>query len=75
MRPLELCNVYPRIANRLARCWGDVAQTHEVFNDLLVDRRGGRKGFPSPIASELLRLQAFHERRISATAPKDDGRR
>ncbi len=68
MRPLELCNVYPRIANRLARCWDDIGQTHEVFNDLLVDRRGGRKGFPSPIASELLRLQAFHERRLGPTA-------
>ncbi|MEO6745447.1 MAG: hypothetical protein ABIS28_16125 [Caldimonas sp.] len=70
MRPLELCNVYPRIANRLARCWDDIGQTHDVFNDLLVDRRGGRKGFPSPIASELLRLQAFHERRLTATVPK-----
>lgn len=65
LRPLELCNVYPRIANRIAAAWDDVAQTHEVFNDLLVDHRGGRKGFASPIAAELLRLQALHERRLA----------
>ena len=65
LRPLELCNVYPRLANRLAAAWQDVAQTHEVFNDLLIDQRGGRKGFASPIAAELLRLQALHERRLT----------
>lgn len=66
MRPLELCNVYPRIANRIAAAWDDVALTHDVFNDLLTDQRGGRKGFASPIAAELLRLQALHERRPAA---------
>lgn len=71
LRPLELCNVYPRIANRLAAAWDDLAQTHDVFNDLLVDHRGGRKGFASPIAAELLRLQALHERRLQEQAPPE----
>ena len=76
LRPLELCNVYPRIANRIAAAWDDVGQTHDVFNDLLIDQRGGRKGFASPIAAELLRLQALHERRLTGqpAAARKSGR-
>ena len=62
-RPLELCNVYPRVANRIARYWNDLAMTDAVFDDLQVDHRGGRKGFPAPVAVELVRLQALHEER------------
>ena len=63
-RPLELCNVYPRIANRIARSWDDPASAETVLDDLIVDHRGGRKGFPSQIATELVRLYALHEKRL-----------
>ena len=63
VRPLELCNVYPRIANRLSLAWDDLVLTEAVFNDLLVDHRGGRKGFPSQVSAELVRLHTFHELR------------
>lgn len=62
-RPLELCNAYPRVANRIAESWADLALTTAVLDDLLVDHRGGRRGFPAQIAVELLRLQALHEDR------------
>ena len=68
-RPLELCNAYPRVANRIAQCWDDVAVTEAVLDDLLVDHRGGRKGFPAQIAVELLRLQSVHEERRHGTRP------
>ena len=64
VRPLELCNVYPRIANRIARSWDDPASAETVLDDLIVDHRGGRKGFPSQIATELVRLYALHEKRL-----------
>ena len=63
-RPLELCNVYPRIANRIARSWDDLASAEAVLDDLTVDHRGGRKGFPSQVAAELVRLYALHEKRL-----------
>ena len=62
IRPHELCAQYPRIANRLALCWNDPTLTERVFDDLLLDRRGKRKGFPSPVASELLHLRVFYAR-------------
>ncbi|MEO6660932.1 MAG: hypothetical protein ABIN44_11605 [Burkholderiaceae bacterium] len=64
LRPNDLCSHYPRVANRLALCWPDRALTECLFNDLLLDKRGGRKGFPSEIAAELLRL-----RRLSLSRP------
>lgn len=65
VRPLQLCAAFPRIANRLASCWEDAALSDTLFNGLLLDDRGGRKGFPRGIAAELLRLQAYHERRMA----------
>lgn len=67
-RPLELCNVYPRVANRIAESWGNPTMTTAVLDDLLVDHRGGRKGFPVLVATELLRLEALHEQRDSASS-------
>lgn len=72
-RPLELCNVYPRVANRIAECWDDVAATEVVLDDLLVDHRGGRNGFPAQIAIELLRLQKALEERTRRMGPDKYG--
>jgi hypothetical protein len=62
VRPIELCSRYPRVGNRLALCWSDPAQTERLFDDLLLDRRGKRKGFPSSVAEELVHLCRFHDR-------------
>jgi hypothetical protein len=64
MRPVNLCRRYPRVANRLALCWEDSALTARIFQDLLVDRRGGRRGFPPEVQRELL---ALREARAVAT--------
>ena len=38
------------------------ASEHTVLAELLVDRRGGRLGFPTVIVRELQLLQAFNQR-------------
>jgi len=55
-RPNLLLERYPHVANRLALCWADKALAERLFEDLLVDKRGGRKGFPSAVRAELLHL-------------------
>ena len=66
MRPNELCTQYPRVANRLALCWGDPMLTECLFDDLMINRRGKRKGFPPAVGGELLRLREFstYQRKI-----------
>jgi hypothetical protein len=58
LRPSALCEHYPRIANRLALCWDDATLTRKVFEDLLADRRGNRRGYPAEVRRELLTLSA-----------------
>jgi len=60
-RPQGLCTQFPRVANRIAWCWSDTVLLQQVLDDLLVDRRGGRKGFSRAIVVELRRLRDFIE--------------
>lgn len=59
-RPLRLCINHPRVANRIAWCWHDVELSRQLLDDLLQDRRGGRRGFGPAINRELKRLQEFN---------------
>jgi hypothetical protein len=61
VRPVDLCLRYPRLGNRLALCWSDRSQTERLFDELLLDRRGKRKGFPPSVAEELVDLRRFND--------------
>ncbi len=56
-RPTQLCELYPRVANRLALCWNDPALASRVLDDLMVDRRRNRSGFPPAVSRELVSLR------------------
>jgi hypothetical protein len=63
LHPKRLGRDFPRVANRIAAAWPDVARTEQLFDDLLVDRRGGRRGFPQAVVVELQRLLQLHRNR------------
>ena len=71
LEPHALLRRFPRIANRLAIAWKDRADCRVVFEDLLVDRRPGRQGFPADVLNDLLRLRA-HALGEGVPAPKRD---
>jgi len=56
VRPREAPLRFPRILNRLSRYWDSPRMLDEIFAELLVDRRVGRKGFPPPILDEIRTL-------------------
>ncbi len=60
-RPMRLASQYPRVANGLAWTWPDTARSAALLEDLLVDHRGGRRGFPRAIVNELQRLREFND--------------
>lgn len=62
LRPNHLLAKHPRVVNRLAACWNDAAACGVVLDELMVDRRGNRRGFAPRVATELAPLQHFHER-------------
>jgi hypothetical protein len=70
-RPQRLCELQPRVANRIAWCWHDAALAARALDDLLTDRRGGRRGFPPVIVRELLRLREFNAQQRVDDACRD----
>jgi hypothetical protein len=63
--PDSLCLAYPRLANRIALCWPEWQLTEILFEELLVDKRGGRAGFPQPVRTDLLNLRRWSAARVS----------
>jgi hypothetical protein len=68
LRPIATSQQYPRIVNRIARFWDSPRMLDEVFDELLVDKRVGRKGFSREVQLELRKLHADHRSRN----PRDD---
>jgi hypothetical protein len=62
VQPRHLQVKYPRIANRLASLWTEPTRCEPYFEDLLTDKRGGRKGFPLAVAQELASLRDYYFR-------------
>ena len=65
VRPVHTSRQFARIINRIARYWDVPAMTEECFDDLLVDKRRGRKGFPPEVLQELRALHAYWQSRNS----------
>ena len=57
--PGGLAEQYPRIVNYIAVQWNDLRWCPAYFEELLVDRRGGRQGFPVDVARDLQKLHDF----------------
>jgi hypothetical protein len=61
VRPMQLLHQYPRVANALAASWAEPHSFRACLYELLVDRRGNRRGFPQRVQAELLALRAYFE--------------
>src|SRR5688572_24851759 len=59
--PVELERVFPRILNKIAELW-EMPEARTYFEELMVDQRGNRKGFPPKIAEEILFLSNLHNK-------------
>jgi hypothetical protein len=60
--PKHMCRHHPHLANRFADCWGDRERLEALIDDLLVDRRVGRKGFSARVRAEIEQLELLHAR-------------
>ncbi len=65
-----LARRFPHVLNRISANWEDPPATAELIDDLLVDRRGGRRGFPADVLAELLTIRRLVVRRMVGIAPK-----
>jgi len=60
VRPLALLNRFPRLANIVAASWKEPLSFRAYLDDLLTDRRGGRKGLPPEVRAELDNLRRYY---------------
>lgn len=58
--PRHLEEKYDRILTKLEVLW-ETPEIHDYFSDLLIDKRGGRQGFPKEVLNEIIALREFHE--------------
>lgn len=61
VRPRELPIHFVRIANALGRTWTDPLRCTRYLDDLVLDRRGNRRGFPLDIALEIVSIKNYFE--------------
>jgi hypothetical protein len=59
VRPKELIRRFARIANLLAATWDNTEHFNKYMECLLIDKRGGRKGFPPDVLAELKALELY----------------
>jgi hypothetical protein len=59
-RPTAIGEAYPRIANALAALWTRPEALTSYLNELLIDKRGGRRGFPAKVSRELGALRTHY---------------
>lgn len=60
IRPFELMNQFPRLANLIAASWKEPLAFRACLDDLLTDRRGGRQGLPIEVQEELENLRRYY---------------
>ena len=60
VQPRQLALRYARLANRLCKVWTDPLKCERLVDELMMDRRGGRKGFPLQVANELATLRDYY---------------
>jgi hypothetical protein len=65
--PAALLTTFPRIVNLIAMQWDDRGACAGYFEELLSDRRGGRRGFPQTVERDLSRLRNYWYSRATPT--------
>ncbi len=58
--PYHLEEKFDRILIKIEQLW-DTPQIDDYFSDLIIDKRGGRQGFPKEVMEDIIRLSEFRE--------------
>lgn len=67
VRPLQTAERFAHIVNRLAGIWDTPQACRAYLDQLLLDLRGGRQGFPKAVASELATLKDYYDSIVHPT--------
>jgi hypothetical protein len=54
---------FPRVGERITLMWGSV-ELQKYLNNIIIDERGDRHGFPAPVLSALLQIYKRHAKMV-----------
>jgi len=69
VRPMQTLQSFPHVANRMSLLWASPEHFEPYARGLMLDMRGGRKGFPAPVAAEIATLYEYHATSAFPRAP------
>lgn len=69
VRPMETATRFPHIVNRFAKFWSSPKIAERYFDELLMDSRGGRQGFPLGVLTELFSLKEYYLTKVHPKPP------
>jgi hypothetical protein len=64
VRPKALALQFPHVVNQVALIWASGSESLRYLRNLMVDQRGGRRGFPMAVADELAKLYEWREKAL-----------
>jgi hypothetical protein len=64
VKPILLSIDFPHIVNKIADLWLRPILLDRYFEELTIDARGGRRGFPLAIANEIADLREHYQTRV-----------
>ena len=67
-RPERLARQFPRIVNAISRQWRNPGPCLAYLDELIIDKRGDRRGFPLEIMLELATLKSHFLTVVHPTA-------
>ncbi len=67
-----LRTTFPHVLNRLVAVWSNPKLFTKAIDDLMVDDRGGRRGFPFATLNELTDLRVYYFSHVHPQATRPD---
>jgi hypothetical protein len=59
------CSSYPQAVEKLLKHWRNPAEFRLVLDEMMMDSRGGRQGFPFDVVSEFSALREYYDQQVS----------
>ena len=64
IRPTNLAKQFPCVANKIASVWARPLACDKVMEELMLDHRGKRTGFPVEVGAEIAILMDYYNKEV-----------
>ena len=64
VKPILMSIDFPHIVNKISELWTRPILLDRYFEELSLDARGGRKGFPLGVALEIANLREYYQTKV-----------